>query len=96
MSVYLPEYDDSDWAALRGSVLSSVSVPSRPLPQNDRLTNAQDKSVTAYTVFCADQSPTCHIAGELPFVFTEGAHTLVYKGTDPGTLSVPSPVDDDI
>ncbi|KAK4033758.1 hypothetical protein C8A01DRAFT_19337 [Parachaetomium inaequale] len=69
VSVYLPEYDDSDWAALRGSVLSS------------------DKSVTAYTVFCADQSPTCHIAGELPFVFTEGAHTLVYKGTDPGTLT---------
>jgi hypothetical protein len=46
--------------------------------------------VTAYTVFCADQSPGCHIAGELPFVFTEGAHTLVYKGTDPGTLSVPA------
>jgi hypothetical protein len=48
----------------------------------------QDESVTAYTVFCAAQAPTCQIAGEIPFVFTEGAHTLVYKGTDPGTLSV--------
>jgi hypothetical protein len=26
VSVYLPEYGDSDWAALRGSILSSVSV----------------------------------------------------------------------
>ena len=42
--------------------------------------------MTAYTVFCADQAPNCQIAGELPFVFTEGAHTLVYKGTIPGTL----------
>ena len=24
VSVYLPKYDDSDWAALRGSILSSV------------------------------------------------------------------------
>ncbi|KAG7287079.1 hypothetical protein NEMBOFW57_006582 [Staphylotrichum longicolle] len=69
VSVYLPEYSDSDWAALRGSVISS------------------DKSVTAYTVFCADQAPSCQIAGELPFVFTEGAHTLVYKGSEPGTLT---------
>ena len=26
VSVYLPEYGDSDWAALRGSILSKVSV----------------------------------------------------------------------
>lgn len=26
VSVYLPEYSDSDWAALRGSVISSVSA----------------------------------------------------------------------
>ncbi|KAK3294024.1 uncharacterized protein B0H64DRAFT_399368 [Chaetomium fimeti] len=69
VSVYLPEYDEADWSALRGSVISS------------------DKSVTAYTVFCAAKAPTCQIAGEIPFVFTEGAHTLVYKGTDPGTLT---------
>ena len=42
--------------------------------------------MTAYTVFCADQAPSCQIAGELPFVFTEGAHTLVYKGSVPGIL----------
>ncbi|SPQ25232.1 7a14c49c-b90d-442b-97a8-75d98e959c6e [Thermothielavioides terrestris] len=69
VSVYLPEYSDSDWAALRGSIISS------------------DESVTAYTVFCADQAPSCQIAGALPFVFTEGAHTLVYTGSDPGTLT---------
>lgn len=33
VSVYLPFYDESDWAALRGSVLSSVS-PSRPAAEN--------------------------------------------------------------
>ncbi|KAL2176808.1 uncharacterized protein P884DRAFT_244544 [Thermothelomyces heterothallicus CBS 202.75] len=69
VSVYLPEYGNSDWGALRGSIISS------------------NNSVTAYTVFCADQSPNCHLAGEIPFVFTEGAHTLVYKGTDAGTLT---------
>ncbi|KAL1837101.1 hypothetical protein VTJ49DRAFT_4281 [Mycothermus thermophilus] len=65
VSVYLPEYGDSDWAALRGSVLSS------------------DASTTVYTVFCAD----CQIAADLPFVFTEGPSTLVYKGENPGTLT---------
>ncbi|KAK4157344.1 hypothetical protein C8A00DRAFT_29772 [Chaetomidium leptoderma] len=69
VSVFLPEYGDSDWAVFRGSIVSS------------------DASVTAYTVFCADQAPSCQIAGELPFVFTEGAHTLVYKGSNPGTLT---------
>ncbi|KAK4235281.1 hypothetical protein C8A03DRAFT_17951 [Achaetomium macrosporum] len=69
VSVYLPEYSDSDWVALRGSIVSS------------------DKPATAYTVFCADQAPSCQIAGELPFVFTEGPHTLVYTGSDPGTLT---------
>lgn len=29
VSVYLPEYVDSDWAALRGSVISSVSARPR-------------------------------------------------------------------
>ncbi|KAL2139064.1 hypothetical protein VTI28DRAFT_5849 [Corynascus sepedonium] len=69
VSVFLPEYGDSDWGALRGSVISS------------------NQSVTAYTVFCADQSPSCHIAQEIPFVFTEGARTLVYRGTDTETLT---------
>lgn len=96
VSVYLPEYSDSDWAALRGSVISSVSAcpPRHPSPQQCHPNNHQDKSVTAYTVFCADQAPSCQIAGELPFVFTEGAHTLVYKGSEPGTLFVspPSPL----
>jgi hypothetical protein len=26
VSVFLPEYSDSDWMALRGSIISSVSV----------------------------------------------------------------------
>ncbi|KAL2257381.1 hypothetical protein VTK26DRAFT_251 [Humicola hyalothermophila] len=69
VSVFLPKYDDSDWAALRGSILSS------------------DESATAYTVFCADQAPGCHIAGELPFIFTEGPQTLTYTGSAPGTLT---------
>ncbi|KAK4143360.1 uncharacterized protein C8A04DRAFT_12422 [Dichotomopilus funicola] len=69
VSVFLPEYEESDWAALRGSVISS------------------DKSVTTYTVFCAEQAPSCRIAGDIPFIFTEGAHTLVYRGTDPGVLT---------
>ncbi|KAL2148481.1 hypothetical protein VTH82DRAFT_2035 [Thermothelomyces myriococcoides] len=69
VSVYLPEYEDTDWGALRGSIISS------------------NKSVTAYTVFCVDQSPNCHLAGELPFIFTEGAHTLVYTGADAETLT---------
>ncbi|KXX82099.1 hypothetical protein MMYC01_201529 [Madurella mycetomatis] len=68
-SVYLPEYGESDWAALRGSILSS------------------NKSVTAYTIFCAEQAPSCQIAADLPFVFTEGAHTLVYTGSVPETLT---------
>lgn len=50
--------------------------------------NSQDKSVTAYTVFCAEQAPSCQIAADIPFIFTEGAHTLVYRGTDPGVLFV--------
>lgn len=50
----------------------------------------QDESVTAYTVFCAEQA-NCQIAAELPFVFTEGAETLIYSGSDPGTLFVPYP-----
>lgn len=29
VSVYLPGYRDSDWRALRGSIVSSVSVPAR-------------------------------------------------------------------
>ncbi|GAB1316656.1 hypothetical protein MFIFM68171_06866 [Madurella fahalii] len=68
-SVYLPEYDESDWAVLRGSILSS------------------NESVTAYTIFCAEQAPSCQIAADLPFVFTEGAHTLVYSGSAPETLT---------
>ncbi|KAK3906303.1 hypothetical protein C8A05DRAFT_11924, partial [Staphylotrichum tortipilum] len=48
---------------------------------------SSDASATAYTVFCAEKAPTCQIAGELPFVFTEGAHTLIYTGSDPGTLT---------
>lgn len=46
----------------------------------------QDASVTAYTIFCADQAPGCQIEADLPFVFTEGAHTLVYTGAAPPTL----------
>ncbi|KAK3307516.1 uncharacterized protein B0T15DRAFT_181178 [Chaetomium strumarium] len=77
VSVFLPEYSDSDWVALRGSILSSSPLTTAP----------QDNSATAYTVFCAEQAPSCQIAGELPFVFTEGPHTLVYTGSDPGTLT---------
>lgn len=100
VSVYLPEYSEKDWAALRGSILSSVrdfppSVVREekkrkeekkgvPIPDATR----QDESATAYTVFCADQAPGCQIAGKLPFVFTEGPETLVYSGTSPGTLCV--------
>ncbi|KAK0714877.1 hypothetical protein B0H67DRAFT_453648, partial [Lasiosphaeris hirsuta] len=62
ISVYLPDYDNSDWEALRGSVLSS------------------DQFSTAYTIFCAEQAPSCEIAGDLPFIFTEGPETLKYTG----------------
>ncbi|KAK4185086.1 hypothetical protein QBC35DRAFT_504459 [Podospora australis] len=45
-----------------------------------------DQSATTYTVFCAD-SPDCQLAGDLPFVFTEGPSTLIYGGSAPGTLT---------
>jgi hypothetical protein len=35
-------------------------------------------------VFCAESS--CQLDGDLPFVFTEGPNTLVYRGTEPGIL----------
>ncbi|KAK4226795.1 hypothetical protein QBC38DRAFT_479676 [Podospora fimiseda] len=69
VSVYLPEYGENDWAALRGSIISKNSL------------------VTAYTVFCGEQSPGCQIAGDLPFVFTQGPATLIYSGAAPGTLT---------
>lgn len=92
VSVYLPEYGHKDWAALRGSVISSVGVSPNPNPpqfhSNGILTACQDEHVTAYTVFCADQAGRCRIAGDIPFVFTEGVDTLIYKGADPGTVCV--------
>lgn len=68
VSVYLPEYNDGDWEALRGSVISS------------------DKTATAFTVFCA-QAPACQIAGDLPFVFTQGAETLMFTGIAAGQIT---------
>ncbi|KAL2024510.1 hypothetical protein VTK56DRAFT_7553 [Thermocarpiscus australiensis] len=44
-------------------------------------------SILTRTVFCAEQAPGCNVAGDLPFVFTEGAHTLTYSGSAPGTLT---------
>ncbi|CAP67250.1 uncharacterized protein PODANS_1_22610 [Podospora anserina S mat+] len=46
-----------------------------------------DQSATTYTVFCAEKAPSCQIAGDLPFVFTEGPGTLKYGGVAPGTLT---------
>ncbi|KAK4160757.1 hypothetical protein QBC43DRAFT_347088 [Cladorrhinum sp. PSN259] len=68
VSVYLPEYGENDWAALRGSIIS------------------KGPSVTAYTVFCGE-APGCQIAGDLPFVFTQGPNTLIYSGAAPGILT---------
>ncbi|KAK0637208.1 hypothetical protein B0T17DRAFT_466900, partial [Bombardia bombarda] len=47
----------------------------------------QDESVTTYTIFCEDQAPTCQIAGDLPFIFAEGPHTLSYGGSAAGVLT---------
>ncbi|KAK5660476.1 hypothetical protein OQA88_13024 [Cercophora sp. LCS_1] len=69
VSVWLPAYSDSDWEALRGSILNS------------------DQSATTYTVFCADVAPRCQIAGDLPFVFTEGPSTLKYTGAATGEIT---------
>lgn len=44
--------------------------------------------MTAYTIFCEDEAPTCQIAGDIPFVFTEGPSTLKYGGSAAGTMSV--------
>ncbi|KAK0659758.1 hypothetical protein QBC41DRAFT_44621 [Cercophora samala] len=46
-----------------------------------------DQSATTYTVFCAEKAPSCQIAGDLPFVFTEGPETLKYGGIAPGTIT---------
>ncbi|KAK3319312.1 hypothetical protein B0H66DRAFT_266164 [Apodospora peruviana] len=67
--VYLPGYSDSDWEALRGSVLRS------------------DSAATTFTVFCAEQAPTCQIAGDLPFVFAAGQKTLSYGGSAAGEIT---------
>ncbi|KAK3390242.1 hypothetical protein B0H63DRAFT_109557 [Podospora didyma] len=71
ISVFLPEYRDSDWAALRGSAISSW----------------KDKSETIYTIFCAEQAPTCQIAGDIPFIFSEGPRTLSYGGSAAGIIT---------
>lgn len=44
--------------------------------------------MTTYTVFCAEQAPTCRIAGDLPFVFTEGSESLKYGGTASSVMFV--------
>ncbi|KAK3939786.1 hypothetical protein QBC46DRAFT_386971 [Diplogelasinospora grovesii] len=46
-----------------------------------------DDSATTYTVFCAEQAPTCEISGDLPFVFAEGPNTLNYGGSAAGTIT---------
>ncbi|KAK4462257.1 hypothetical protein QBC42DRAFT_268237 [Cladorrhinum samala] len=48
---------------------------------------SKGSSATAYTVFCGEQSEGCQIAGDLPFVFTQGPDTLIYSGAAPGTLT---------
>ncbi|KAL2158889.1 hypothetical protein VTH06DRAFT_2919 [Thermothelomyces fergusii] len=77
-------------ASARGQSTVSVYLPEYGKADWGALRGSvisSNKSVTAYTVFCADESPSCHLAGEIPFIFTEGAHTLVYRGTDAGTLT---------
>ncbi|KAK3687324.1 hypothetical protein B0T22DRAFT_478658 [Podospora appendiculata] len=48
---------------------------------------SSDASVTTYTIFCAEQAPTCRIAGDLPFIIAEGPKTLRYGGTAAGTIT---------
>lgn len=84
-SVYLPEYHDSDWEALRGSILTKVGTLRQthvvlvwPDPDAQK---KQDHSMTAYTIFCADEAPQCRIVQDIPFVFTQGPSTLKYGGS---------------
>jgi len=47
----------------------------------------QDSTATTYTIFCADTNVEhCQIAGDLPFIFAEGARTLSFSGVDPGIM----------
>ncbi|KAK0701814.1 hypothetical protein B0T26DRAFT_615762, partial [Lasiosphaeria miniovina] len=46
-----------------------------------------DQSVTAYTIFCADQAPTCEVAGDIPFIISEGPTTLHYGGSAAGIIT---------
>ncbi|KAM7203476.1 hypothetical protein V8F33_002096, partial [Rhypophila sp. PSN 637] len=46
-----------------------------------------DQSATTYTVFCAEQAPTCQIAGDLPFIFAAGQKTLSYGGAAAGEIT---------
>ncbi|KAM7199889.1 hypothetical protein V8F20_005538 [Naviculisporaceae sp. PSN 640] len=46
-----------------------------------------DQAATTYTVFCADQAPTCQIAGDLPFIFAAGQKTLSYGGAAAGEIT---------
>ncbi|KAK1836958.1 hypothetical protein QBC39DRAFT_367146 [Podospora conica] len=86
-SVYLPEYQDADWEALRGSIITKVGsthlTANMPHGRRDPDTRArnQDHSMTAYTIFCADQAPQCRIVQDIPFVFTQGPSTLKYGGS---------------
>ena len=50
----------------------------------------QDKSMTAYTIFCADSQPNCALSADAPFVFTEGPKSFKYTGIAEPTLYVNS------
>ena len=81
-SVYLPEYRDSDWEVLRGSILTKVDLPLAVCVAGRTLTHRkQDHSMTTYTIFCADEAPQCRIVQDIPFVFTQGPSTLKYGGS---------------
>ena len=46
----------------------------------------QDESMTAYTMFCADEQPNCILSGDAPFIFTEGSTSFRYTAQAEPTL----------
>ncbi|KAG6039099.1 hypothetical protein E4U41_003296 [Claviceps citrina] len=64
--IFIPYYSEEQWAAVRGSILSTNKTASE----------------TTYTIFCPTAAQVaCDLSLEFPFIIVEGPSTLKFHGT---------------
>ncbi|KAK2606126.1 hypothetical protein QQS21_003521 [Conoideocrella luteorostrata] len=64
--IFIPYYNEDQWSAMRGSILSANKTASE----------------TTYTIFCPTATQlACDLSLEFPFIIVEGPSTLKFHGT---------------